>query len=203
MPNVRPPYPNELYHYGVKGMHWGVRRYQPYPKGYSGSGKYLGKRSRVGMFGKKNTQIRKLTDSEKAKLVAGGSVAELIRYKDQLTTQQLQQAIQRHETINRLNNLKGSKFRGALKRIAEPMGDAQKILKAGTQFYEFGIAKRNAEAQKNAKSLGDRGYTIAPADTYSGLIKQTKGTVPVPTEWSGLSQGRITGIKRKKTKRRR
>lgn len=39
----RPIYPNELYHYGVKGMHWGIRRYQPYPKGYYGKGKYLGK----------------------------------------------------------------------------------------------------------------------------------------------------------------
>ena len=24
---------NELRHYGIKGMHWGIRRYQPYPKG--------------------------------------------------------------------------------------------------------------------------------------------------------------------------
>ena len=24
---------NELYHYGVKGMRWGIRRYQPYPTG--------------------------------------------------------------------------------------------------------------------------------------------------------------------------
>ena len=31
--NSRPPYPNELYHYGVMGMHWGIRRYQPYRKG--------------------------------------------------------------------------------------------------------------------------------------------------------------------------
>lgn len=32
---------NELYHYGVKGMKWGVRRYQPYPSGKQG--RYLGK----------------------------------------------------------------------------------------------------------------------------------------------------------------
>lgn len=31
--NPRPVYPNELYHYGVMGMHWGIRRYQPYRKG--------------------------------------------------------------------------------------------------------------------------------------------------------------------------
>ena len=27
-PYIRPPYPNELYHHGIKGQKWGIRRFQ-------------------------------------------------------------------------------------------------------------------------------------------------------------------------------
>ena len=33
MINQRPVYPNELYHYGIKGQKWGIRRGPPYPLG--------------------------------------------------------------------------------------------------------------------------------------------------------------------------
>lgn len=38
---------SELYHHGILGMHWGIRRFQPYPKGHKG-GKEIGEAAKAG-----------------------------------------------------------------------------------------------------------------------------------------------------------
>jgi len=49
----------ELYHYGVKGMKWGIRRYQPYGSGYKGStGKFIGKQGSGEHYNRRNNHRR-------------------------------------------------------------------------------------------------------------------------------------------------
>ena len=49
---------NELMHHGIMGMHWGIRRFQPYPSDYNGQGKYVGKDT-VFVSGSSKTQDKK------------------------------------------------------------------------------------------------------------------------------------------------
>ena len=64
----------ELKHHGVIGMHWGIRRYQPYPKGSKKAGdKELVKKRNAGLkktYSKSEKKLRKIqtkADKKRAK----------------------------------------------------------------------------------------------------------------------------------------
>lgn len=55
----------ELYHHGIKGQKWGVRRFQKYPNGYNGEGKYLAKAKKQASKGTARSYSRALNTLDK------------------------------------------------------------------------------------------------------------------------------------------
>ena len=75
----------ELMHYGVMGMHWGVRRYQPYPAAYDGDGKFIGKKALKKQIQKDKDHVNLLTkDASIAGAALTASRRRLERYGKKL-----------------------------------------------------------------------------------------------------------------------
>jgi hypothetical protein len=75
-------YSDELYHHGVLGMHWGIRRYQPYRKGERvNGGKEVGKATKVEQRESLSSKILRLTNKTERKW-AKQKKADAIRVKN-------------------------------------------------------------------------------------------------------------------------
>lgn len=72
-----------IQHYGVKGMKWGVRRYQPYPKGENHKGKFLGRDQKGNSSSKEHREYSKaLQDINSRKLSRKERVRNLRESKE-------------------------------------------------------------------------------------------------------------------------
>lgn len=95
-----------LAHYGVLGMKWGVRRYQPY-----GEGGYNPKKKRRGKTQKTHAELMKSTNAK-----------ELYKNRDKLSDKELQDRINRIQKENQLHDLQKTSSQGFIQSTLASSG---------------------------------------------------------------------------------
>jgi hypothetical protein len=122
------PSKDELYHHGIKGQKWGIRRFQPYQPGAKvKGGKEVGKATKVKQRGsivehfkakraasKKAASIKKAQKTRKANLdfeaakkkaIESGTAEDLAKFKGKLTNEEYTKAFLRLQNEKKLADM--------------------------------------------------------------------------------------------------
>ena len=189
--NNRPVYPNELYHYGVMGMKWGIRNYQPYPSDYKGNGVYKGatprhsgspkaeyvskKDYKTYRRGLKTTQRQLRGNAEKSAYLA----AKLGKTSDKLQQRYIKKYC--HSFMDTIKNppTNGSKMNQPLGRAEKRfMKDTSKVTDAyrTANFWKAQSKQDFAKQQSHAKAV-NKVYKDLKMKSYADENAARKGHI--------------------------
>ena len=134
-----------LEHHGVKGMKWGVRRYQRKDGSLTVMGKVRYRtdkefktsvnRQRAAEKARQAKQAKKQHEAEKERVVKSGSASELLKYKGELTPQEMTNAWNRIQWEQNITGAAAkepvgkSRVKKAIEKIGDITGDAETVIK--------------------------------------------------------------------------
>lgn len=147
---------NELYHHGILGMHWGIRRFQPYGQGYDPKreGKETGLAAR----------LAGQTDSYSKLYGRGSNKARAKQYAKQLGSRAKSGVNEALERLNYAND-----------RLGENLKDAGKKAKAGLARYgaqsRGTILNARGEAVGTTKGFDSSKYDALVSGNAESLLR--------------------------------
>ena len=141
---------DELMHYGVKGMHWGIRRYQPYPNGKHGQ--FLGK-------GQVRKTIRTMNNNAYTYALAS-------HYKDRSAKR----------AMKRMMKAEVADTKGKIGKRDRLTKKAQKELK-DAEFHNNTMKRAQEAVNESIKRLDQGGWTTSSNDVKTKLIATGKEKV--------------------------
>lgn len=120
--------PNELQHHGILGQKWGVQNGPPYP---------LSSSQKSSSEKRKN---KRSTPKTKEEILKSGTVKEIIEIRDELTEQEIRNAINRISIDQQLDRLRQNEINAGFDKINRTMSKIEKVntwVKTGTTSYRY------------------------------------------------------------------
>ena len=144
------PYELYLAHHGIKGMHWGIRRFQPYPSGKSG--RYIGKKKPSIIRSAVETHKAKKAEKEAAKKAIAdakheeerqealnkGLPSDILKFRGEISNAEMEQAIQRirkEQTLEELRKTESRSVEQTLDDINERVKNLNDYMNTATNLY--------------------------------------------------------------------
>lgn len=118
----------ELTHWGVKGMRWGVRRFQ----NKDGSLTPLGKKKRR-QEDTESSQKKETDEERRTRVLKSTNAQELYKNRDVLSTAEIKERLDRLDTEKRLASVAASTKKSGMDRVNEALKWARKVDEA----YQF------------------------------------------------------------------
>lgn len=160
-------------HHGVLGQKWGVRRFQPYPDGYHGEGKFVGEDSKGNKITKKQykknkKELRK--DVKNYSLATDYSGAILYKKDDRIAKKNAK--AKTYSQKMKVENAR-EKFNRDVERNKRMKNDLAKLLSIAEKDYGMVFSKKyypKESYKESNKSYGRKiGTKMATAHLIAGI----------------------------------
>lgn len=163
---------DNIQHHGIKGMKWGVRRYQPYPKGQRNAGKFLDAGKKTG--GSEPTTRLQSKGREISMALAQREIKNL-------SSKDARKVVSRAQLENRYRQLSKTPNVGSLKakadyRNREKMGDEELKRKVDRLQIAANMRTESRKANPEVIALGKKAATIAAPFVVSAVFKKVNGS---------------------------